>query len=72
MCNRYPTFVRANEADIVRRWADLEGKSATMREELYRRFVPQYTVRRFAQVRFDYFAELIAALVNTWWHIRSR
>ncbi len=70
MDHRHAIFVRANEADSIRRWAALEGKSATMREDLLRR--AQATPRRKRLIVATNVAELAAALVHTYVHIRSR
>ena len=37
----HPITVRAEKPDAVQRWAQLEGKSPAMREELAQRYAPQ-------------------------------
>jgi hypothetical protein len=62
--------LRAEAADPVRRWADLEGKSPTMRDELYRQHASRKS-RTFQELPQALMAiELIAALLNGFWHAR--
>ena len=68
----HPNIVRADEPDVVHRWAELEGKSPTMREELYRHYVPQHTHLRNPIALIGVFGELLAALLDVCCHIYSR
>ncbi|HVT28748.1 MAG TPA: hypothetical protein VHE81_12110 [Lacipirellulaceae bacterium] len=70
MDHRHGMFVRATESDSIRRWATLEGKSATMKEDLLRR--AQSRPRRNRLVIVGSIAELAATLVHAYLHIRNR
>jgi hypothetical protein len=63
---------RADCDDEIRRWADLEGKSATMRDDLYREHAPQPTLDRKPKARIGVLGELVIVVLEAWWHIRSR
>jgi hypothetical protein len=66
----HPHFVRAGRADAVRRWADLEGKSATMRDDLHRqRSNQKIPSREWARPAMLLVESLVAALELLW---RSR
>ncbi|HEX5470522.1 MAG TPA: hypothetical protein VFW73_01485 [Lacipirellulaceae bacterium] len=62
--------VRANESGAIRRWATLEGKSATTREDLVRRV--EARPRRKRLIAVANMAEVAAAMVHAYLHIRSR
>jgi hypothetical protein len=68
----HPESPRARSHDVVRRWADLEGKSETMREDLYRdnALRPMPSVK--LQVGISVLGELVLAAIEAWWHVRSR
>jgi hypothetical protein len=60
--------VRASkpETDPVKRWAELEGKSDTMRDELYRRHVPARRVRLKLSALILPGSKMIAAVLQSW------
>ena len=64
-------LVRAERTDAVRQWADLEGKSATTRDDLYQQYVEQPALNQTTPVRGFLLAELIAATLEAWWHSRG-
>jgi hypothetical protein len=58
--------VRASNPDPVRRWAELEGKSDTMRDELYRRHAaPRRSRLKLASLLLPG-SKLIAAVLQSW------
>jgi hypothetical protein len=60
--------VRASnpETDPVKRWAELEGKSATMRDELYRRHVSTRRTQLKLSALILPGSKLIAAVLQSW------
>jgi hypothetical protein len=64
----HPIAVRAEQPDAVQRWAQLEGKSPVMREELAQRYAPQKPSRQRLS-NATIFIELIAVALKAWWHI---
>ena len=65
----HPITVRAEEPDAAQRWAHLEGKSPTMREDLAQRYAPQKPTRRRRLSIAGIYCELIAVMLKAWWHI---
>ena len=68
----HPSSVRASEPDIVRQWAEMEGKSPTMRDELCWRCARQHMRQRNSLAHACVFVELIAVMLDVWLRIRSR
>lgn len=68
----HPNFVRAQEPDLVRRWADLEGKSTTMRDDLYRQYARHRTAGGNTRQFIGILGELIVTALDAWWLIDSR
>ena len=65
-CRHYD-IVRAAPSDAVRRWAELEGKSATTRDDLYRAQVPSLRpIKVKAELVFAA-AEVLAGALHIWW-----
>ena len=67
MVHRHYDIVRAAPSDAVRKWAELEGKSATTRDDLYR---AQFTSERPIKVRSALIfaaAEALAGALHIWW-----
>lgn len=60
------TTLRAPKSDPLRKWADMEGKSPTMSEDLYRRHVANRPPRRNALALLVMSGKLIAAAVHAW------
>jgi hypothetical protein len=70
---RFPYFVCADRPDSVRQWANLEGKSDTMRDDLYREHSMTAEEARAAKKEF-WFAPLLELLfvgLELWWNRRS-
>jgi len=65
-------FARTERPDAVRQWAELEGKSDTMSDDLYRQHAEPQLPSTVKQPRIALITELVIATVNAWWHIRSR
>jgi len=65
----HPITVRAEPFDAAQRWAQLEGKSPVMREELAQRFAPRKPTRRRRLSSAAICGELIAVALKTWWHL---
>jgi|tagenome__1003787_1003787.scaffolds.fasta_scaffold19510676_1 hypothetical protein len=65
----HPINVRAESQDVVRRWAQLEGKSPSMREELAERYASRKGARHMRLSNAVICFELIAVALKTWWHI---
>jgi hypothetical protein len=69
---RFPHFVCADPPDSVRQWANLEGKSDTMRDDLYREH--STVVEAPAQKKEFWFTslfELAFVGLELWWNRRS-
>ena len=64
--------VRALRPDVVRQWADLEGKGSTMSEDLYRRFTTRRKSGREVLPVISLFAELTLWVLEAWRLIDSR
>jgi hypothetical protein len=60
--------VRASnpESDPVKRWAELEGKSDTMRDELYRRHAPTRCVRLKLSALILPGSKLVVSVLQSW------
>jgi hypothetical protein len=58
--------LQAQEADPIRRWADLEGKSSTTSDELYQSQLPTRESRPNVFALLAVSVKLVAALVHTW------
>jgi hypothetical protein len=67
----HPISVRAEKPDAAQRWAQLEGKSPSMREELAQRYSSQTLTRRRSFSNAAIYVELIFIALKAWWHIRS-
>jgi len=65
----HPINGRAEKLDVAQRWAHLEGKSPTMREELAQRCAPAKPARQRPLSNVAIYCELIAVALKTWWHI---
>ena len=65
----HPIIVRAERLDAVQRWAQLEGKSPAMREELAQRYVPRKASRQGRLLDAAFCGELIAVGLKVWWQI---
>jgi hypothetical protein len=65
----HPITVRAERFDAAQQWAQLEGKSPVMREELARRFTLQKPARQRQLSDVAICCELIAVVLKAWWHI---
>ena len=63
--------VRAELPDAVQRWAQLEGKSPVMCEELAQRYAPRKPTRRQPFSNGTVYVELIAVALKAWWHFYS-
>ncbi len=69
---RHLYTVRVAECDAVRKWSEWEGKSPTMREELYQR-VNQSKARPLRPLALIApKVELLVALTDLWCQIRRR
>jgi hypothetical protein len=70
---KFPHFVRADHSDPIRHWANLEGKSDSMRDDLYREHaaadVPAPTKKK--SLRFATLVEVAIATLELWWQRRS-
>jgi hypothetical protein len=58
--------LRAPQADRLREWADMEGKSPTMRDDLYRRHALARQSRSFATAPVAISVKFIATVVHAW------
>jgi hypothetical protein len=58
--------LRASKPDPVRRWAELEGKSLTMCEDLQRRHEPQPRKRLQFVALIAWSGKLIATILHAW------
>jgi hypothetical protein len=67
----HPIAVRAEKPDASQQWAQLEGKSPIMREELALRYAPQKRTRQRPLSNAAIYFELIAVALKAWWHIRG-
>ena len=67
----HPNPPRTVSHDAVRRWAELEGKSETMSEDLYREHTlrPMPSVK--SRVRISVLGEFVVVAIEAWWHVRS-
>jgi hypothetical protein len=65
----HPIAVRAEKPDSVQKWAQLEGKSPIMREELTQRYAAQNVTRRRRLSNTAIYCELLALVLKAWWHI---
>jgi hypothetical protein len=66
---------RADHDEAIRRWADLEGTSATMRDDLYREHQPQPSHERKPISRLIPLSEIAFAvfeILDAWFRARSR
>lgn len=60
----------AERNDVIRRWAELEGKSAQMRAERYQQKVPA-TEKPSGRRSFAAALHLVCWLVELWWKWHS-
>jgi hypothetical protein len=65
----HPIAVRAEQPDAAQRWAQLEGKSPAMREELAQRYAPRRPTRHRGLSNAALYFELIAVALKAWWCI---
>jgi hypothetical protein len=65
----HPITVRAEKPGGVQRWAQLEGKSPAMREELVQRYAPRKPTRQRPFSNAAMYIELIAIALKAWWQI---
>jgi hypothetical protein len=65
-------IVRSARQGPVYEWARLEGKSATMREDLYRQRPAQTAAGERAAVSSALLLDLLVVAAEAWWHLRSR
>jgi hypothetical protein len=65
-CRHYD-IVRAAPSDAVRRWAELEGKSATTRDDLYRAQFTSAPPLRIKAAMIVAAAEVLAGALHIWW-----
>ena len=68
----HPIIVRAESSGMFQRWAQMEGKSPTMREDLAQRYSPRKPARQGRLSNAAICCELIAVAFKTWWHIYRR
>ena len=71
---KFPHFVRADHSDPIRHWANLEGKSDSMSDDLYREHtadedVPVPTQKK--SLRLATLVEVVAVTLKLWWQHRS-
>ncbi len=57
----------AERNDAIRRWAELEGKSPQMSDELYRRRVAMLDRRVYGPVTVGLVLRLAAWVAEIWW-----
>lgn len=57
--------------DSLRQWANLEGKSPTMRDDLYRRCWQDHARRALKAPAFNVLVDFAAWLHVTWWLVVS-
>jgi hypothetical protein len=65
----HPITVRAEKLDAAQRWAQLEGKSPAMREDLAQRYAPRKPSRQRGLSSAAICCELIVVAVKAWWYI---
>jgi hypothetical protein len=65
----HPISVRAELPSTAQRWAQLEGKSPTMRAELAQRYATQKTTRQRELSNAAICCELIAVVLKACWHL---
>ena len=65
-CRHYDV-VRPAPSDAVRRWAELEGKSATTRDDLYRTQFTSVRLFRAKAASIVAAAEVLAGALRIWW-----
>ncbi len=67
----YSYHARIDPPDAIRRWATLEGKSATMSDELYRRHAKSANSTPESPSHIVGLTEVLLAALDVWWHVRS-
>jgi hypothetical protein len=60
------TRLRAPNADPLRRWADMEGKSPTMSEDLYQQCTETGAPHRDTSALFGASGKLFVAILHAW------
>jgi hypothetical protein len=65
----HPIHVRAEKPTPAQRWAQLEGKSPTMRADLAQRYALQKAAGRRGFSNAAIYCELVAVALKAWWHI---
>ena len=60
------TTLRAPRIDVVRKWADMEGKSPTMREDLYQSRVQPGAPPRNVLTLLVTSVKIVTAMVHAW------
>jgi hypothetical protein len=63
--------VRGQQVDAVQQWAALEGKSASMSEDLYRRYQSGRNGWRDSLAAVRFLAKLSALLFHAWGRLGS-
>ena len=66
----HPFIVRIERPDATRQWADLEGKSATMRDDLRRQRGLHGMPLHAKYQQTALLAELLITVVDALWHSR--
>jgi len=67
MVPRHYDIVRDAPSDVVRRWAELEGKSATTREDLWRRQLTRAQPFEVNAALITAAAEVLAGALHIYW-----
>lgn len=68
----HPNIARADQQSVIRTWARLEGKSAAMSDDLFRRHVRPRECGRNSLVAIGLCTKLAAAMYNAWPPFDSR
>jgi len=69
---RHSNIVRTDQQNVIRTWARLEGKSAAMSDDLYRRHVRPRESGRNSLALIALFTKLVATMYNAWPFVDSR
>lgn len=64
--------MREHCRDAVRAWAELEGKSSPMADDLARRYAPPAANSYDWRLAIGFGLRLAAWAVEAWWHITRR
>ena len=71
MVHRHYDIVRAAPSDAVRQWADLEGKSPTTRDDLFRGQRRRASRVKVSSALIGIVAEILAGTLHVWWQSLS-